>query len=314
MRSSLRRLHSLRSFAQLARFISRAPDTHAFQQVDVAQAALVPSWRALLQSGQILPFDTVGFQTYSENEEDGILLYIFTVAGTTNKIVVEISSQDGRICMASNLIIHHRWCGFLFDGDSSFVTNGRQFFGRHPATRSFPPTFEARWFDRDNVNSMLAELNVPSEIDLLSLDVDGNDLYLWDALSVTRPRVLVCEFNNIVPSDRSATIPYRPDFRWQKLPNEHQFFRSPSLLAFTRVSRTKGYRLVGCNALGYNACGTMLRQASFPHARRMSWTEILSRWPCGRCIGKTSRTCLGWKYSEARGERAPNPPARINAV
>ena len=77
MRSSLRRFHSLHSLVQLARFISRAPDTHAFQQVDVAQAALVASWRALLQSGQILPFDTVGFQTYSENEEDGILLYIF---------------------------------------------------------------------------------------------------------------------------------------------------------------------------------------------------------------------------------------------
>jgi hypothetical protein len=80
----------------LARFIIRAPDTHAFQQVDVAQAALVASWRTLLQGGQILPFDSVGFQTYSENEEDGILLYIFTVAGTTNKIVVEISSQDGQ--------------------------------------------------------------------------------------------------------------------------------------------------------------------------------------------------------------------------
>src|SRR6516165_3785946 len=89
MRSSLRRFHSLRSLAQLARFIGRAPDTHAFRQVDVAQAALVASWHALLQSGQILTFDTVGFQTYSENEEDGILLYIFTAAGTTNKVVVE---------------------------------------------------------------------------------------------------------------------------------------------------------------------------------------------------------------------------------
>jgi hypothetical protein len=233
--------------------VGRAPDTHAFQQLDVAQAALVANWRGLLQAGQILPFDTVGFQTYSENEEDGILLYIFTVAGTTNKVVVEISSQDGRICMASNLIIHHRWCGFLFDGDSSFVASGRQFFGRHPATRSCPPTFEARWFDRDNVNALLAALNVPSEIDLLSLDLDGNDLYIWEALNVTRPRVLVCEFNNIVPSDRSVTIPYRADFMWQKLPAKQQFFRSASLLAFARVSEAKGYRLVGWNALGYNA-------------------------------------------------------------
>ena len=109
MRSSLRRFRRLRELAQLARFIGRAPDTHAFQQLDVAQASLVASWRGLLQSGQILPFDAVGFQAYSENEEDGILLYIFTVAGTTNKTVVEISSQDGRTCMASNLMIHHRW-------------------------------------------------------------------------------------------------------------------------------------------------------------------------------------------------------------
>ena len=70
MRSSLRRFHSLHSLVPLARFISRAPDTHAFQQVDVAQAALVASWRTLLQGGQILPFDSVGFQTYSENREE----------------------------------------------------------------------------------------------------------------------------------------------------------------------------------------------------------------------------------------------------
>lgn len=253
MRSTLRRLHGVRSLVHLARFISRAPDTHAFRQVDVTQAALVASWRVLLQGGQILPFDDVGFQAYSENEEDGILLYIFTVAGTTNKVVVEISSQDGRVCMASNLIVHHRWRGFLFDGDPSFVASGRRFFDRHPATRSSPPTFEARWFDRDNVDTLLSELDVPPEIDLLSLDVDGNDLYIWDALSITRPRVLVCEFNNIVPSDRSVTIPYRPDFNWQQLPSRHQFFRSASLLAFAQVSRRKGYRLIGWNALGYNA-------------------------------------------------------------
>src|SRR6266566_8846 len=90
------RFHRLRELAQLARSIGRAPDTHAFQQLDVAQATLVASWRALLQSGQVLPFDAVGFQAYSENEEDGILLYIFTVAGTTNKTVVEIRSQDGQ--------------------------------------------------------------------------------------------------------------------------------------------------------------------------------------------------------------------------
>ena len=121
-----------------------------------------------------------------------------------------------------------------------FLVRDKRAPGFRPPSGDAIVSAETRWFDRDNVNATLAELNVPSEIDSLSLDVDGNDLYIWDALSVTRPRVLVCEFNNVVPSDRSVTIPYRPDFMWQKLPAKHQFFVSASLLAFTRVSRPSG--------------------------------------------------------------------------
>ena len=120
----------------------------------------------------------------------------------------------------------------------------------------------------------------------------------------------MCEFNNIVPSDWSVTIPYRPDFSWQKLPAKHQFFRSASLLAFTRVSRRKGYRLVGWNALGYNAF--FLREdvapdifpTRAPHEpdgnpftiamRKMHWQSIAH---------------LPWVRNIA-----PDPPARINAV
>src|SRR3569832_99959 len=231
---------------------SRGSEEIIYRQSEVAQKNLIASWKQLQASGVILPLDQVGFSRFSEFEEDGQLLYLLTLAGSKSRAVVEISSQDGRVCMATNLLVHHRWRGFLFDGDPVFVKEGRRFFAAHPATRSAPPVMRAVWFTRDNVNHVLAAAGVPDEVDVLSLDIDGNDLYLWSEMK-TRPRILICEFNNTVPSDLALTIPYRPGFSFAALPAEQALFRSASLAAYIAVSRRKGYRLVGMNALGFNA-------------------------------------------------------------
>ena len=154
--------------------------------------------------------------------------------------------------MATNLLVHHRWRGFLFDGDPTFVAEGQRFFVS-PGTRAVPPVVKAAWFTRENVNHVLAEAGVPDEVDVLSLDIDGNDLHLWNAMTM-RPRILICEFNNAVPSElRALTIPYQPDFSFAALPAGQALFRSASLAAYVAVSRRRGYRLVGTNALGFNA-------------------------------------------------------------
>jgi hypothetical protein len=248
----LRGVALLRSVKRRLVEFSRGPEDIIYRQSDVAQKNLIASWKQLQASGVILPLDQVGFSRFSEFEEDGQLLYLLTLAGPKSRAVVEISSQDGRVCMATNLLVHHRWRGFLFDGDPVFVREGRRFFAAHPATRSAPPVMRAEWFTRDNVNHVLAVAGVPDEIDVLSLDIDGNDLYLWSEMKV-RPRILICEFNNAVPSDLALTIPYRPGFSFAALPADQAMFRSASLAAYVAVSRRKGYRLVGMNALGFNA-------------------------------------------------------------
>ena len=154
--------------------------------------------------------------------------------------------------MASNLIVHHQWRGFLYDGDETFVRHGRRFFRQHPATAAFPPSVQSRWFTRDNVNEILERDQVPKDIDVLSLDIDGNDLYLWEALTYTRPRLLICEINNAVPPGLSLTVPYRDDFDFRAQEENKALFRSASLDAYIAVSRRKGYRFVGMNALGFN--------------------------------------------------------------
>jgi hypothetical protein len=248
----LRAVPLLRSIKRRLVEFARGPEEIVYRQSEVAQKSLIASWKQLQASGVILPLDQVGFSRFSEFEEDGQLLYLLTLAGSASRIVVEISSQDGRVCMATNLLVHHRWRGFLFDGDPVFVREGQRFFASHPATRSAPPVMRAEWFTRENVNQVLAAAGVSDDVDVLSLDIDGNDLYLWSAMTM-RPRILICEFNNAVPSELALTIPYKPDFSFAALPADQAMFRSASLAAFVAVGRRKGYRLVGMNALGFNA-------------------------------------------------------------
>src|ERR1700761_8717094 len=252
MMARLRGVALLRSVKRRMVEFARGPEEAIYRTSEVAQKNLVATWKQLQASGVILPLDQVGFSRFSEFEEDGHLLYLLTLAGSVSRTVVEISSQDGRTCMATNLLVHHRWRGFLFAGDPVFVAEGQRFFARHPATRALPPLIQSEWFTRDNVNRVLASVGVPSEVDVLSLDIDGNDLHLWNAMTL-RPRVLICEFNNVVPSDRALTIPYHADFNYAAQPADQALFRSASLAAYVAVSRRKGYRLVGINALGFNA-------------------------------------------------------------
>jgi hypothetical protein len=248
----LRAVPLLRSIKRRLVGFARGPEEIIYRQSEVAQKSLIAAWKQLQASDVILPLDQVGFSRFSEFEEDGQLLYLLTLAGSASRTVVEISSQDGRVCMATNLLVHHRWRGFLFDGDPVFVREGQRFFASHPATRSSPPVMKSEWFTRENVNQVLAAAGVPDDVDVLSLDIDGNDLYLWSAMTM-RPRILICEFNSGVPSELALTIPYKPDFSFAALPADQAMFRSASLAAFVAVGRRKGYRLVGMNALGFNA-------------------------------------------------------------
>jgi hypothetical protein len=251
-KARLRTVSALRAIKRRMVELARGAEDIIYRQSEVAQKNLIATWKQLQASGVILPLDQVGFSRFSEFEEDGHLLYLLTLAGSASRTVVEISSQDGRVCMATNLLVHHRWRGFLFDGDPVFVREGQRFFAAHPATRSAPPVMRSEWFTRENVNQVLAAAGVSGEVDVLSLDIDGNDLYLWDAMTL-RPRILICEFNNAVPSDQALTIPYKADFSFADLPADQAMFRSASLAAFVAVGRRKGYRLVGMNALGFNA-------------------------------------------------------------
>jgi FkbM family methyltransferase len=261
----------------------------------VAQKLLVQQFRTLAAADKdLLPsFADVGFRKYSQFEEDGILLFIFALVPPLNRKCVEICAGSGRECMAANLIVNHGWWGYLFDGNEHNVRAGRQFFSSSPDTFFEPPQYTQAWITAENVNDSIAKSGVSGPIDLLSLDMDGMDYWVWKAISVIQPQVVVCETHNQIPPDKALTVPYDPAFQC-----ESEDFRSASLAAMNKLAIEKGYRLIGTHRFGFNAffmkngvgeayfpavepaaclndpVSERLRAEKWPTTQKFNWTEV----------------------------------------
>lgn len=218
----------------------------------IGQVLLRLQYQDLARRGVDLPtLEDVEFRCHSQNGEDGILLYIFALIGTTNRRVVEICAGDGIQCNAANLLVNHGWTGLLLDGDAELVARGRTFYSNCLNTCVQPPTFVNAWITAEGVNGLVDSHGFSGPIDLLSLDVDGNDYWIWKALDRVTPRVVVLEFNAGCGPDVSVTMSYQPDFRLDYTVQPYRC--GASLSAFVRLARAKGYRLIGVQSRGFNA-------------------------------------------------------------
>lgn len=216
----------------------------------VAQKALMLQYRRLAaEAPDLLPsLSEAGFRKYSQFEEDGMLLLIFSLVAPINRIVVEICAGSGRECMAANLVINHGWRAHLFDGRDSNITAARRFFGRNKDTFFDPPKVTKAWITAENINELLAASGAHGPVDLLSLDIDGMDYWVWRAISAIDPQVIVCEIHNLIPPDKALTVPYDPAFSF-----DSEQYRGASLAAMTQLGNSRGYRLIGVHRFGFNA-------------------------------------------------------------
>jgi hypothetical protein len=215
------------------------------------QTLLHLAYQDLVRQGKPLPrIDEVGFRAYSQFDEDGILLFLFSVYGAPHKISVEICAGVGFECNSANLIINHAWDGLLFDGNAENVRHANAFYRRCPDTFWRPPVVRQAWIDVETINDRISENGFSGEIDLLSLDLDGVDFWIWKAITCINPRVVVVEFNCCIPADVSVAIPYDRNF---VVTDEKPGYLNASLAAWAKLGREKGYRLVGINRNAVNA-------------------------------------------------------------
>lgn len=252
--------HGLRAEETISRFIQQ-PSVSA---VDTGtQLLLAAMWREASQRGHTPSFADVAFSNFSQTEEDGIIWLLVSLLGARTRRIVEFGAGDGTECNAANLILNHGWDAFLVDGDAANVELGRSFLSTRSIRRILPPHFVQSWVTRENVNALLADNGVTGQVDILSIDLDGIDYWVWDAIDVIDPAIVIMEFNASWLADASVTVPYRADFaaQWIELDRIDPRTGTPpivsyhgaSLPALVRLGRRKGYRLIGTNALGFNA-------------------------------------------------------------
>lgn len=188
---------------------------------------------------------------YSQNGEDGIIEEIFNRIGTQKKFFVEFGVEDAKECNTRNLKENHDWKGVWIDGNG----DGQR--------------IKKAFITSENINELFVEFNVPREFDLLSIDVDGNDLWIWKAIDKAyRPRVVVIEYNGTIPFWSSVSVKYNPGHIWDKT----NYFGA-SLKALNKIAIQKGYKLVCCNKMGVNAF--FIREDILGEAKTIAQSTIL---------------------------------------
>lgn len=183
------------------------------------------------------PYDLLSerFRYRSQNEEDGLVLALFKRIGTTDRRCVEIGCglNGGN---SGFLVQECGWTGLMVDANRAKIEAIKVRFAGHALT-----TNKLR-ISRENVNDMLRTHGFTGELDFLSMDIDGVDYWVWEALTACSPRVMALEYNWLFGSERAVTVPYDSDFEIGV--SGPRSYRGASLAALVHLGRQKGYRLV----------------------------------------------------------------------
>ena len=216
--------------------------------VQIVQRSLFHQYQQLAKRDELPALCDTGFRVFSQFEEDGKLLFIFSVIGMNTRTFVEIGSDDGVNSNSANLYFNFGWHGLFVDGNPRSIKRGTRFFNKYPHPWFYKPKLVCAKVTRENINSLLADAGMKGEIDLLSIDIDGNDYWIWDAIEVVVPRVVIIETHNEFGLN-DIVVPYDPGYSF---PGKHPVYHGASPVAMTKLARKKGYRLVGANELGFN--------------------------------------------------------------
>ena len=270
---------------------SSALDPRTSPATKIGQLQLWHHYRTQIETGRAPELCETGFRCFSQFEEDGLILFVMAALGIAQGVFLDIGSADGVNSNCANLALNFGWRGIFIDGDESNIAKGRAFYERHPDTWIYPPKFVRGMITRENINQLLTEASIPPEIDFMSIDIDGNDYWVWDAISVTSAKAVIIE-THIEFGLRNIVVPYDKDYVY---PGRHPDYHGASPVAMEKLARRKGYRLVGANRLGFNTI--YLREGLAPILPTVSVESILSH-PRNQERALLFEPIKDWKYEQ----------------
>ncbi len=187
------------------------------------------------------------FRVFSQWGEDGIIQALVNTTEIENKIFVEFGVQDYKESNTRFLLTNNNWSGLVIDCSPQYISHIKQdqIYWKHNLKA------ECAFIDKSNINKLLIDNGIIGDIGLLSVDIDGNDYWVWEAIDCISPRIVICEYNGLFGNNRKVTIPYEKSFARDKAHFSHLYYGA-SIAALNHLAEVKGYSLLGSNSAGNN--------------------------------------------------------------
>ena len=188
------------------------------------------------------------FRAFSQWGEDGIIQHLIATLGLARDVFVEFGVETYIESNTRFLLTNNNWSGLVIDGSQSNI----DFIKNDPIYWRHNLKAECSFITVENINSLISNNGIRGDIGLLSVDIDGNDYWVWKAIEVVQPVIVIVEYNARFGPELALTVPYDPEFVRSKA-HHSMIYYGASLSAFCQLAGEKGYALVGCNSAGNNA-------------------------------------------------------------
>jgi len=188
------------------------------------------------------------FKIFSQFGDDGILQYLIQQTQPEHHTFIEFGVQDYSEANTRFLLVNDNWRGLIMDGNAQAMSALRNddLYWRHDLTAV------GAFITLENVNQLFRDNSFSGEIGLLSVDIDGNDYWVWEAVNSVNPVIVTMEYNSVFGAEHAITVPYDPVFHRAKAHYSNLYWGA-SLKALCNLADKKGYAFVGCNSNGNNA-------------------------------------------------------------
>lgn len=188
------------------------------------------------------------FQVFSKAGEDGIIQYLIRKVPIENEIFVEFGVENYRESNTRFLLENNNWSGLVVDSSEKYISDIK----KDSIYWEYDLKAVCEFINRDNINCILTKNGISGDIGLLSIDIDGNDYWVWENIKSVNPRIVICEYNHIFGPSVRVVVPYAPYFNRTEAHFSNLYFGA-SIAALEELAKRKGYSLVASNSNSHNA-------------------------------------------------------------
>jgi len=187
------------------------------------------------------------FRVFSQWGEDGIIQYLLEHVPIKQKVFIEFGVENYTESNTRFLLTNNYWSGLVIDGNAENISYIKQ----DPIYWATNLKALHTFITKDNINNIITRNGISGEIGLLSVDIDGNDYWVWKAIDCISPRIVICEYNSLFGPKSTISIPYSDDFIRNRAHYSYLYYGA-SIGALEYLGKKKGYSLVGSNSAGNN--------------------------------------------------------------